>query len=610
MTVDRVMLPPKERGLAGNESEVHVRTSEYVTVRDGTRLAIDIIRPARNGVPIETELPVVLQATPYQRALVDDGKIVHAADMENRDHMGRIGRRHMGSLLRHEYVIASLDIRGRGASFGRASSGETGSDQDRTDLYDVIEWLAVQPWCSGAVGMAGCSYVARTIFWAAATLPPHLKAVAPASVPLDNYETSFRPGGVKQRGYHRGWDQMMEAFASMGVPVDEDSDGSMLREAILEHEKHWAENGSQAGEQRRRPWRDTQNNPPDPVAMEWNYATNFAIGRSPVLHIGGWRDLFVQDSIRWRQLLDTMGISQRLIVGPWYHCVWYGDQTIGDAHVEWFDRYLKGIDNEVDAQPPIRYYVMGAPSGQEWRDAAAWPLPEAEDITYFLGPPGIDLDVSVNGGTLLTTAPSDPTGEDHYQVDYQVTTDEVLNTRWNIPPFGTEPKLDTRPIDRRSLTYTTEPFAGAIEFTGTPVVSFWVRSTRPDVDTYAYLSVVDPDGRTTLMTDGVLRASNRLLRTPPWPNDGLPWHGSFFADYAPLVVGEPALLEYALYPISFHVAAGQRVRLTINNFDRDMFDTPVESTPPTVSLLRDQGHPSAIRLQAVAAPDQGSQADD
>jgi putative CocE/NonD family hydrolase len=194
-----------------------IRTSQYVTVRDGTRLAIDIYRPAVGGKPIVTKLPVILVATPYHRSSDNNGEILtFLAPYGNH-------RSIYDALLRHGYVIASLDIRGRGASFGKVYAGGMDADVNRLDLYDVIEWLAVQPWSDGNVGMCGCSYVARTQFWAASGTPPHLKAIAPSGSPFDTYAL-LRVNGVRQIPDFEKWDQNLQALDTkvLAAPVDED----------------------------------------------------------------------------------------------------------------------------------------------------------------------------------------------------------------------------------------------------------------------------------------------------------------------------------------------------------------------------------------------------
>ncbi|HQS69748.1 MAG TPA: CocE/NonD family hydrolase, partial [Novosphingobium sp.] len=108
-----------------------VRTSSYVPVRDGTRLAVNVYRPARDGVAETAPLPVIFSFTPYRARFTDkDGKV---EDMALSDRLA------LRSLIRAGYVVATADIRGKGASFGHRRGF-----QDRTeaqDGHDLVEWL-------------------------------------------------------------------------------------------------------------------------------------------------------------------------------------------------------------------------------------------------------------------------------------------------------------------------------------------------------------------------------------------------------------------------------------------------------------------------------------
>ncbi len=124
------------------------RTSFYIPVRDGTRLAVDLFRPTRGSIGggVETEpLPVVWTANRYRRAVVEEGKLYTWPEMEP----------WVGELIRHGYVAAVVDVRGSGASFGRFQG--MFNRQETEDSYDVTEWLGTQPWSSGKVGMFGRS---------------------------------------------------------------------------------------------------------------------------------------------------------------------------------------------------------------------------------------------------------------------------------------------------------------------------------------------------------------------------------------------------------------------------------------------------------------------
>src|SRR5436305_5253403 len=134
-----------------------VRSSRYVPMRDGIRLAVDIVRPTLHGRVATERLPVVWTHTRYQRAFYDvsfEGmKVYSAADADDR----RV------QVVRHGYVVAAVDARGTGASFG-TYMGWFSSDETR-DGYDVTEWLAAQPWSNGNVGMYGRSYLGFTQYF-------------------------------------------------------------------------------------------------------------------------------------------------------------------------------------------------------------------------------------------------------------------------------------------------------------------------------------------------------------------------------------------------------------------------------------------------------------
>ncbi|NLG74899.1 MAG: CocE/NonD family hydrolase, partial [Xanthomonadaceae bacterium] len=178
--------PGVYRGYSQARFSEWIKTSQYVAVRDGTRLAVDIYRPAIDGRAVEERFPVVWMHTPYRRAYKDaSGKVVNAIE-SNR----------LTELLKHGYVVAAVDTRGRGASFG-ARRGF----QDRTeanDAYDMTEWFAKQPFSTGAIGVTGCSYLGGTTWHSATTLSPHLRAIAPGCTDFDKYGFVSRGGITAQ----------------------------------------------------------------------------------------------------------------------------------------------------------------------------------------------------------------------------------------------------------------------------------------------------------------------------------------------------------------------------------------------------------------------------
>jgi putative CocE/NonD family hydrolase len=207
-----------------------VRTSEYITVRHGTRIAIDVIRPAINGTPISTPLPVLYTHTRYLRAeFAPDGNIITQADGK--------GLPYAGLWLRYGYVLAASDLRGTGASFGSRPSEFLESDAE--DAYDVIEWLGNQPWSNGNVGMYGNSYPGMTQWMAAGEAPPALKAIVPLMTYFDLYSSAY-PGGVFQYSFISAWGQGADMIDKQlpPVPVDDDAESLLAAAAQQEHQSN------------------------------------------------------------------------------------------------------------------------------------------------------------------------------------------------------------------------------------------------------------------------------------------------------------------------------------------------------------------------------------
>ena len=162
------------QGYSDERYDSWIRSSRYLTMRDGINLAVDIIRPARGGQVAEERLPVVWSHTRYRRSFEQNGRIISSGEAPG-----------MQVLLKHGYAVAVADVRGSGASFGRWEGIFT--REESQDAREITQWLAAQPWCNGSVGMAGGSYLGVTQLMAASTRPPHLKAIFPVVALFDIY---------------------------------------------------------------------------------------------------------------------------------------------------------------------------------------------------------------------------------------------------------------------------------------------------------------------------------------------------------------------------------------------------------------------------------------
>ena len=161
-------------------------------MRDGVHLAVDIVRPAVNGEPVGEPLPLVWTHARYHRAREEGGVVYSLVDR----------RAFLQLLVQHGYIVAAVDVRGSGASYGRYKG--VYSEAETRDAYEMTEWFAAQPWCDGNVGMYGGSYLGMAQYMAASQAPPHLKAIFPSMAGFDLYSlfyTGTQPWSIQKHGH-------------------------------------------------------------------------------------------------------------------------------------------------------------------------------------------------------------------------------------------------------------------------------------------------------------------------------------------------------------------------------------------------------------------------
>lgn len=555
-----------------------VRDSRYVTVRDGTRLAIEIFRPARGGKAAEERLPVVWTHNRYRCAFVEEGKLITILGVFE----------WLQDVLRHGYVVACLDARGSGASFGTFEG--MFSLKETQDAYDVTEWLAAQPWSNGNIGMYGRSYLSFTQYMVAGAKPPHLKALFPAVGGADVYELIYR-GGIYHGPFIETWSNAVKEMDvdEPAAPVDADKDGALLKAALEQHKA----NRSAAEIFAALPYRDSVDAATGAMPFrDWTpitYLKEIRDSKVAVYHLAGWFDRYVRDQLI---LFRNLGGAQRVSIGPWTHT--QSDRfDFAAEHLRWWDYWLKGVDNEIMREDPVHYYVMGAPEETAWRSARTWPLPRERRTAYWFGPGPSGSAKSANDGGLGTGAPQAGGAKDEFTVDYAAAVSP--NPRWTI-----ERRFpDMSAAEAKGLTYTTPPLPAALEVTGHPVVHLWVASSAPDADVFVYLEEVDKEGKPHYISEGMLRASNRATADPGYDLMGLPYHRGNQADRADLTPGRPAELVLDLYPTSNLFDAGHRIRVTITGADKTYARTPERTPPPRLTVYREAGRASYVELPVI-----------
>jgi len=559
-----------------------VTSSCYVTMRDGVRLAVDVTRPAQGGVPADEPLPVVWTHSRYHRT--------PAALMGRSSGSMADYRNELQLLLRHGYVVAAAGVRGSGASFGRCEG--LFRPAETKDAAELIAWFAEQPWCDGNVGMYGGSYLGITQYMAASEAPLALKAIVPDVACFDFYDTVY-PGGVLRADMLEHWSQLTTRLdlEIAPPPVDTDPEGVLLREARAQHADNWP---VMAG-YRSAPLRDTvselldwRHEGPAPLLDRINAA------RVPAYHLNGWFDVFVQDATLW---FANYAGPQRLLIGDWSHAAGTPERrrVCAIEQLRWFDRWLKGIENGVEDEAPIRYMLMIEPDVSEWYEAESWPPAGLGSRTLFLGA-GPSGSVRSSNDGLLVAADAVIEGIDAVRVDPQATTGTT--SRWDNAVGAAGQMLYPRLAahDERGLTYTTPPLEEELVVIGNPVVHLFVASSSGDADLHVLLEEVAADGQVRYVTEGVLRASLRRLGQAPYDNLGLPYQRCWAEDAEPLPTDAPAEVVMDLLPTALVFDAGHRLRLTITGADADNTEPAPGVGDTTLSLYRGGQQPSRLEL--------------
>ncbi|WP_217562675.1 CocE/NonD family hydrolase [Paenibacillus sp. GbtcB18] len=553
-----------------------VKSSEYVEVRDGTKLAVDIFRPANDGVATNEKLPVIWTHARYHRAYDQNVMLDYEPWLR--------------TTLSHGYVVAAVDARGTGASFG-SRYGEF-PEEEAMDAYDITEWLAAKEWSNGNIGMYGRSYLGITQLLAAGQKPPHLKAIIPQMSMFDAYGFIYS-GGIFKNGFMRNWGAKVNFLdkTSDAVKVDEDKDGSLFKAAQQEHQKNMDPYSIWSILDTRDGFDEITNKQLFTTRSPSSYLKGIEESGVAIYQISGWYDIWTKDAFLWHSNVSN---PRRLMIGPWPHGV---KDDLSVEHIRWFDYYLKGIENNIAKEDPIQYYTMSS-EGQKggWRSTDVWPLNNQQVVNFYFEQGDPNAKESVNSGLLSMKVPKGKDAVDKYTVDYTTTTGP--ESRWNHAAGGLFNYPDLSTNDAKGLTYTTTALSEDVEVTGHPVVKLSISSSNEDSQVFAYLEDISPNGESKYVTEGAIKASHHKESKPIYNNLGLPFHSGNKADIENLKPGEIVNLSFDLIPTSYIFEKGHRIRLTITGSDIDNALTPIIKDA-NFSIFRNSVHSSFIELPVI-----------
>lgn len=521
---------------------------------DGVILRSTVYRPA---VEAET-FPVLLTRTPYGRDLAVNSAYFNPT-----------------TVAAQGYVVVMQDCRGR---FG--SDGEfLPSVNENYDGAASVEWAARLPYSNGKVGMWGRSYFSETQWRAAQESPTGLQALALGVSAGGNANNgALYRGGAHELGSRLGWGHASASLNQLFREFTEDPEG---RQAALDSWMELDGRFADGSVYDVLPLRDLESSfgsfmnsqvlpsagegPGSAFTQLWDSASASPVAL-PTLHIGGWFDIFTPNTLsQYRQQLalssTVPGITPRLIVGPWTHTNFSGgfpDVSFGigasgglvgglgdlsSLHVAWFDAALKNDASRLDTVPPVLLYFMGE---NAWRGFDALPSPTSSR-NWYLGSAGtLSFEPGKAGIAEYSYDPLDP-----------VPAAGGATMIHGAFPAG---PADQAAVEARSdvLTFTTAPFEQPLTVFGDVSATIYASSSAVDTDFVVRMCRVAPDGTSTSIADGIVRASWR---------ESYAGSGSYVSgiEPSPIVPGEVYEYTISLWETAFTFAEGESLRVQITS---------------------------------------------
>ena len=481
-----------------------------IRVRDGTVLRADVYRP---DVPQgNTEkFPVLLSLSAYQKAM--DRILPHEPPFTH------VERPEPDWWVPRGYTLVFIDTRGTGTSPGQS---DLWSMQEAWDYYDAIEWAADQSWSNGKVGLVGVSYYAITQWNVSSLQPPSLTTIVPWEGWADMYRDSVFHGGIFNQGFYGRWwldvrgKQLLENTRA-------DNSAALSEDLIYNFMAHHLDS----------PWWDEVKSRAqfDKITVPlyssgnwggWNhhmrgnvdgYVRSASIHKKLEMHIGGHTDAFYSDEGKHEML-------------------------------RWYDHWLKGKDTGIMDEPPVKLCIRTSVRECEWRFENEWPLARTQYRRYYLNPEAAGVVQDAVHDAILTTTPPSREGQLVY-------------------PTG--PEAYSRGLaGQPTLTFVTEPMSEDVEITGHSNLVMWVSSETDDMDIFAYLRNMAPDGTVETATRGILRVALRKLN-PELSTPYRPYHSH--DEEQKLTPGGVVPVQVEIWATSMVFKAGHRIRLDVQPHD-------------------------------------------
>jgi hypothetical protein len=489
-----LLMPGVARAAALPAEDIQVLYDQKLPLRDGVRLSANIFRPRALPAP----LPAILVLTPYTNDHNTPRGIYFAT---------------------HGYVFVTVDCRGRGNSDGEF----TPFVNEGRDGYDVVEWIARQPWCNGKVATIGGSYKGMDQWLIAKENPPHLAAMAPTA--------TVAPGidAVGDRNILRSYNLNILSYV-FGRTLNRENFFSDYNRAVV-----------QAGYRQHRPYAellDALAAPPDnhlqKVFATWiahpaldRYwldmlpsPAEFARIRIPILTITGYFDDDQPGTMYYYDNFQRYGSAAAragnfFIIGPWDHAgtrhpvdhlggLRFGPGSvldIFDLHRQWFDWTLKGAARPAFLKDRVAYFSMGA---DLWRYAPDLAAIAGGRVSYHLDPAGVNPTDPFRSGRLRTD-PVPAAGSAHLVYDPL----RLAGQDQAVADSGQELTSQAYLNEDGWLYFHSPVLAEDLEISGYLTLHAFVQIDAPDTDFDYKLYELKADGSSVFLAHGLMRARYR-----------------------------------------------------------------------------------------------------
>ncbi|KRF68277.1 acyl esterase [Bacillus sp. Soil768D1] len=378
----------------GNQ-EMIMEKDVPIKMRDGVTIYVNVFRPNKPG-----KFPVVMSMDPYNKDGLPPydtfrqvwptvGTIVTSlfAPFESPD---------PGFWVPNDYILIKIATRGSSNSEGDLYPWTKTETQD---YYEVIEWAGVQEWSDGNVGLNGVSYLAMTQWRVAAMNPPHLKAIIPWEGTSDLYREWYFHGGIPETVFSADFEKLQHTrWPNNNI---EEMVAAQKEHPLLD--EHW--------EERQVTLSDIK--VPMFVCASWS---------TQGLHNRGTFEGFKQASSKDKWLL---------VHGRKEWETYYLRESL-EQQKEFFDYFLKGIENDWMGTPRVRYEVREKFYKGHIRTANEWPIAQTKYSKQYLNGEEMSLQQTPVQNETRLTYNAEPGQTENSDLRFKFTADEDIELTGNM----------------------------------------------------------------------------------------------------------------------------------------------------------------------------------